>query len=409
MRVRLRSGLRPVWRGPGILQVGLSRRHGTVITGLSPRDTPLIEALHQGIDLSRPDDLAALGDPARSRALLRVLERSGVLIETAAIPADRAGGPDDGRPGADAAVWSVVHPWSGDGQAVLVDRARRHVLIHGAGRLGTTLAAGLAAAGIGTVSVDDPGRVTVDDLAPAGAGPADLGRTRQDVARDVIRRCAPRTGAHPPGSEGLPAHVPDTECRPTGTPPHRRSRRTTRSGPPGPAGVPDLVVLVDSGSTDAAAADPLMSADIPHLSVVVGEGGTVIGPLVRPGRSACLRCLDLHRTDRDPAWPAVLAQLHRAGRAGLPEESVSAGLAAGLAGLQVLAQLDGVPGPAALGATLEVELPDGLVARRPWPVHPACGCAWPGLPSAHHDREIRATRANSTALRTSAGRDEKGE
>jgi hypothetical protein len=42
----------------------------------------------------------------------------------------------------------------------------------------------------------------------------------------------------------------------------------------------------------------------------------------------------------------------------------------------VLALLDGLTTPAADGATLEIELPDGLVGRREWPAHPRCGCNW---------------------------------
>jgi hypothetical protein len=107
---------------------------------------------------------------------------------------------------------------------------------------------------------------------------------------------------------------------------------------------------------------------------VVREATIVVGPLVVPGAGACLRCLDLHRADRDPLWPRVLAQLLPARG---PQEVASAQLAASLAALQVLGHLDGVHRPAALGATLEVELPDGLVSRREWPAHAACGCTWP--------------------------------
>jgi len=105
-----------------------------------------------------------------------------------------------------------------------------------------------------------------------------------------------------------------------------------------------------------------------------------------PGQGPCLRCLDLHRTDRDPLWPVVLAQA--LAERPVPEETASSQLAAALAALQVLAQLDGgadrhasTPGsptrPAAFAATLEIELPEGLVSRREWPAHPSCGCTWP--------------------------------
>ncbi len=144
----------------------------------------------------------------------------------------------------------------------------------------------------------------------------------------------------------------------------------------GPGVRPSCVVLVEGAAADSARAADLVRRDVPHLSVVVREGDVVVGPLVRPGDGPCLRCLDLHRADLDPVWPTVLAQLLSAGH-GVPEESAVAGLAGGLAALQVLALLDGRAEPAAAGATLEVELPDGLVTRRPWPGHAECGCRWP--------------------------------
>ncbi len=344
MRIRLKPGLRRVWRGPEALQIGLSRRCGTVVRGLTPQDVPLVEALRHGLDVSAPGDLAAYGDPERGQALVRVLGESGVLVSSGPGTADPGRlGQAAARLAPDAAVWSAVYPRSEDGWPVLLARAARLVVVHGAGRLGTALCATLAAAGTGTVIVRDGSRVTAADLSPAGAGMPDLGRLRQAVGEDVVRRA----GGHP---------------RPAST-----------------AGRPDLVVLIQHGTADATLADSLMSADVPHLAVVVGEDGVVVGPLVRPGLSACLRCLDLHRQDRDPDWASVLAQLRspRGGHSPVdpPEETASAGLAAGLAALQVLAQLDGLSRPAAVGATLELELPDGLVARRPWPMHPSCGCS----------------------------------
>jgi bacteriocin biosynthesis cyclodehydratase domain-containing protein len=142
------------------------------------------------------------------------------------------------------------------------------------------------------------------------------------------------------------------------------------------------VVLIEHGAADATTAGRLVSADQAHLSVVIREDDILVGPLVRPGSGPCLRCLDLHRGDRDPAWPSVLAQLLSPASGTLqPEETAASMLAAGLVALQVLAHLDGVAEPATAGATLEIELPDGLIARRSWPAHPSCGCHWPPQPA----------------------------
>ena len=49
--------------------------------------------------------------------------------------------------------------------------------------------------------------------------------------------------------------------------------------------------------------------DIPHLPVVIGDGGVTVGPLIEPGAGPCLYCVQLARTDDDAAWPAIATQL----------------------------------------------------------------------------------------------------
>ena len=47
---------------------------------------------------------------------------------------------------------------------------------------------------------------------------------------------------------------------------------------------------------------------VPHLALRTGEAIGVVGPLVRPGHSACLHCVDLRKAEADPLWPKILAQ-----------------------------------------------------------------------------------------------------
>jgi len=137
----------------------------------------------------------------------------------------------------------------------------------------------------------------------------------------------------------------------------------------------DLVVLCpDSPEPDRDGPAALSRASVPHLLVRARESTGPVGPLVLPGRTACVRCTDLHRSDRDPGWPALLAQL-TAARAAPPETVLAAHLAA-LAAAQVLHRLAGGE-PEALGHTIEVRLASGLASTREWPPHPYCGCRWP--------------------------------
>jgi bacteriocin biosynthesis cyclodehydratase domain-containing protein len=131
---------------------------------------------------------------------------------------------------------------------------------------------------------------------------------------------------------------------------------------------------------------------------VTGAERVVVGPLVLPGRSPCLRCLDLRRADRDPAWAHVVAQLVQRRHTTAPLETGSATMAGGLAALQVVGHLDGQVVPAAVGRTLEVVLPHGLVERRRWAAHPSCGCQ--RLPVAPRE-DPSSTAANGPPMRAS--------
>lgn len=141
-----------------------------------------------------------------------------------------------------------------------------------------------------------------------------------------------------------------------------------------PDGVrPDLtVVAAEVWECDRVVAEGLVRADQPHLLVRVRGAGVVVGPLVVPGRTACLRCTDLTRTAADPAWPALLRQLCR-----LRSRADPAVLAWGAATAvtQVLAYLAAAT-PETYSATLELDAADYVTRRRVWTAHPACGCGW---------------------------------
>ncbi|MCU1590412.1 MAG: UBA/THIF-type binding protein, partial [Frankiales bacterium] len=139
-----------------------------------------------------------------------------------------------------------------------------------------------------------------------------------------------------------------------------------------PAELPDLVVLAPAGGLPAAEAPRLVA----HLLAEIrGEVG-VVGPFVAPGASACLRCLDLTRADRDPGWPALAVQLDLPARGVTPCDSALALAVAAQASLQALEFLDTGSLPATAGGTLELVLPGWRWRRRSWQVHPDCDCVW---------------------------------
>jgi bacteriocin biosynthesis cyclodehydratase domain-containing protein len=142
----------------------------------------------------------------------------------------------------------------------------------------------------------------------------------------------------------------------------------------------DLVVLSDSLVADPRMVRDLHSRGVPHLPVRVRDGTGLVGPLVIPGVTSCLGCADLHRSDRDAAWPAIAAQLRDT--VGVADRATLLATAA-LALSQVNRVIAAVRGqeavpdpgpPPALNATLEFDLNAGRIVARHWTRHPLCSC-----------------------------------
>ena len=139
----------------------------------------------------------------------------------------------------------------------------------------------------------------------------------------------------------------------------------------------DLVVLADNLVADPRMLRDLHSQRVAHLAVRVRDGTGLVGPLVIPGVTSCLGCADLHRRDRDAAWPAVAAQLRDT--VGVADRATLLATAA-LALSQVNRVIGAVRGgsesepPASLNATLEFDVHAGSLVARHWPRHPLCSC-----------------------------------
>jgi hypothetical protein len=145
------------------------------------------------------------------------------------------------------------------------------------------------------------------------------------------------------------------------------------AGPRRPGCLPDLTVLIGHQPPDQVA--ELHRQRQAHLLICVSEAIGVVGPLVRPGVTACLRCLDLARTDRDPAWPLILAQLPDNRMDPTSGDAVLATAVAAQAAAQAVAFADRAELAAATAnGTLELALPGWQWRRRTWLPHRACTC-----------------------------------
>jgi len=355
MRPALKPGLLPVWRNRDTVQIGIDPRRAVALTGMRGAD-----ALLRLLDGSRDREqvLAAAGDlgidPAAADQVLSLLTTAGALSD---LPAGRYGTLPAGaraRLAPELATAALARGDADGGAQTLARRQAARVRVHGASRPGLWIAGMLTAAGIGLVISTGP--------TAARPGPADIGSPGP-------------AGTDNPGPAGPGWPGPDRQG--PRAPASRRTGSGRRAaGPRAQPRRPSLVILADSHRRELPAV--LTQKLVPHLAVAASEAIGVVGPLVLPGRSACLRCLDLTRAERDPAWPLILAQLSAQASADPPGcDTVLATMVAAQAVAQALAFIDqGGQAPAVTNGTLELVLPGWQWRRRTWQPHPRCICRY---------------------------------
>ncbi|MGY0230549.1 TOMM precursor leader peptide-binding protein [Longispora urticae] len=333
--------LRRLRRDLGSVQLGVDPAHAVLLDLGDPRLTRLLD-LFDGTRTRTQLAHAAkrLGLPADALpALLDTLAAAG-LLRDGLLP---AGLPERARAGllTEARALAVRT----DPADVLRRRWAATVAVVGSDRLGVPLASALACSGVGTVRTGLTGLAERSDALPGGLAPGHSGRSRALAAADAIRRAAPHARIGP-GAPSLVIHVGHLD-------------RPAR-----------LVALGHARQRT------------PHLLVTVRDGHIAVGPLIRPGHTACLSCLDGYRTARDPRWPLLAAQLATDPARAEPCEAGLALLAVGHATVQALAQLDGGD-PETLDTTVEWA-PDGSSRRQHWRRDPDCDCSrrWPGRQNA---------------------------
>jgi bacteriocin biosynthesis cyclodehydratase domain-containing protein len=369
----LLPGLTALWRGPRTLQLGLQPQ--AIILDLP---NPAAAGLLDLLDGARTESgvLAAAGrrgiGEKDARALLDTLRRYGLVVSAHTLLPRGLAEPARARIVGEAAALALrrrdrADPDPATPAQILARRAAARIRVTGRGRLGLPVAVALALAGIGHVDPALAGTVEAGELM-AGDPVDGPPRPRAAVAAHTIARLAPGTRVTP-----LP----------------RRQ---------------DATFVVQVGATPGPATlHALAYRGVPHLAVAVRDGTALVGPLVPPGGAPCLNCVDLHRTDRDPAWPMLAAQLAtpdaRPGRGPVAEvcDTATALAATAYTVDEVLRYLDGDL-PRTLGATVELR-GAGEARRRSWAPHPRCHCHHVRRPA----RPGRSAHRSGSAARSVSG------
>ena len=335
--MRINPGIHVLEVSPGARQLGIGSG-SLLLRNLQDADIAFLGALRQGVpDGAEAATAAGLSlPPDRAASLLQVLGPVLVPQEGTAdpIPSLRSERllPDAQR---------LSSAYRVNGEESIRRRAAAVVSVDGLGRAGALVARTLASAGVGTLLLTDPGVVAPTDVGTTYAM-TDIGMNRAAAVKRHLFRVDPTLQVLAMAA-GRNRQVPRAvdlavTIRAVGAGPGRPGRQPAES---------------DDGS--------------PRLVLTTQEGGWDIGPLVVPGVTPCLECLDRHRADTDPGWYAAVEALaadqdKAAGREhGTPDSSGPSGeelagsvLAAGAAAMAALVFLDGINQPAVFSAVLRL-------------------------------------------------------
>ena len=243
---------------------------------------------------------------------------------------------------------------------------RSHVLLLGAGGLGSGVLQSLVGLGVGRVTLVDIDVVEVGNLARQFLyGSASIGRKKVDAARDWALAYSPETEV-----VALDRRVTD-------------ARSIIEI-----AGDAQLVVCAIDTPDDVhlIVNQACFALDVPYVA-----GGLFHSTLaywsVQPGSSPCRRCLDLHQRDEERTRPAArpgdrISEAEQVNRATGPVVQ----LAAGLLGLEAMRYLLRIEPPVAAATYQVVELADGMhTSRSAWTQHEECELC----PRTHEDVPAR--------------------
>lgn len=125
----------------------------------------------------------------------------------------------------------------------------------------------------------------------------------------------------------------------------------------------DFVILVSHFVVSPIDIQPWLGRDIAHCSIVFGESSVRVGPVVVPGSSACIRCVELAHIDNDPAWSAVAPQMWRK-TAAADTIDLATHAAAESIGMY----------PMGGGYSVRIDAVTFTRAVSPHALHPECGC-----------------------------------
>lgn len=343
--MRINPNQQPLWRTPFEMQLGTGK-DSVILKNLTNAQERMIAALYNGIadqQLSLITEQLGLTKDESKRLVESVGEV--MLTESPAKPNKIKLG-DDFIAGAFAEIIRASLLHSVDGEAVLLGRAERSVHVDDLSRAGLQICLGLAAAGIGHLISHDEAKVDKANLGPTGFPSQLIGQPRLDALRSILA-ASPNKALVSTGKKLAKNRLQKIDC----------------------------AVLVSHQVIDPRRYATWNNRDVPHIAVTFDAERVWVSPMIVPGQTACLFCLEQMRTDADSSWPVIATQLLTSHKRF--DDAASQLFAAGIVIQKILARVDKVAGFEQAAENLSgfsLELATGAVSEFTWPKHEACEC-----------------------------------
>jgi hypothetical protein len=339
------------WRNLEDLQVSIGTSR-VILENVSVPEQNMVALLYRGVADGQYQTLAeAVGlEPQAATDLIRrlepLLEKSPKAAPVRKLPALSESYVDS----AIAEITRAALEQQADGIDVLRLRQSRVVHVDSLSKAGLGLVRGLVEAGVGKVISHDNRRVQARDLGADGYDESQLGTSRYLAANQILQR-APKQSRLANGN--------------------RMSINALSAI--------DAAVLISQQVIEPRRYLNWQNRHVPHVAITFALDEILVSPMIMPGNSPCLLCLELNRSKVDESWPALSVQL---ARSDLRFDDVSSRMFAnGLAIRQVLSVLDRnfvEPNLPAFTRGYRFDFSTQRVSELAWPKLPSCSCSASG-------------------------------
>ncbi|MEY4654982.1 MAG: hypothetical protein RL523_381 [Actinomycetota bacterium] len=301
---RINKAQPTTWSSPTTLQIGLGENI-IELEDLTSVQQRIVASLYSGILAGQEAiiDQSVGAEPGETASLV---EKLGPLLQKEDKPKF---GP--WQEIAFAEIARAGLDYNVNGEMVLAERWQSAVHIDQLDKAGMLVAKALLASGVGKILSHDNGLVLKTDLGELGYPKYALGETRFSAARKLL-------------SEFSMPNVTD--------------RLIDLSVRPDPKTKVSLALTIGHLALNPRSYSRWLSRDVSHLSIIFELNHALVSPLVIPGETSCLNCMQEAKVDEEENWPVIATQL-----LGLPrvrDDAAALLSACGLACRSILRRLD---------------------------------------------------------------------